>query len=141
MSTVLGLWLLVPKPRTRVVREYGLGPVVVGSEAMHPCSLAARGSHMLLYTANISSSRLWSPSEVFASVICLQYSSVSLSSRSHSSIEQAQPPSLKMLSQYWYKIHRLICRFLTDYTQSWRLSILNKQLQQRDKHVYMLHPL
>ena len=89
-----------------VVREYGLGSVVVGSEAMHSCSLAARGSHMLSYTANISLSRLWSPSEVFASVICLQYSSVSLSSRSLSSIEQAQPPSLKMLSQYWYKIHK-----------------------------------
>ena len=57
-----------------VVRKYGLGPVVVVSEAMRPCSsagVAARGSHMLSYAASISSSRLWSPSEVFASIIML----------------------------------------------------------------------
>ena len=54
-------------------------PVFVGG-------CCCQGSHMLSYGASISLSRLWSPSEVFASVICLQYSSVSLSSRSLSSI-------------------------------------------------------
>ena len=74
-----------------VVRKYGLGPVVVVSEAMRPCSsagVAARGSHMLSYAASISSSRYSRQS------LCLQYSSVSLSCRSLSSIEQAQLPSL-----------------------------------------------
>ena len=52
----------------RAERELVLGAPVVGFEASHPCSsagVAARGSHMLSYTA---------PPELFASV-----SSVSLS--------------------------------------------------------------
>ena len=55
-----------------IVAKYSPGPAVVSSEAMRPCSsvgVAARGSHMLSYAASISSSRLWSPSEVFASVM------------------------------------------------------------------------
>ena len=45
--------------------------MVVGSEATHPCSsagVATRGLHLLSYTASISSSRLWSPPEVFVPV-------------------------------------------------------------------------
>ena len=98
-----GGWLGVTFAHARSKERGGVGCVIVVTVlvATRPCTsagVAARGSHMLSYAASISSSRLWSPAEVFASVICLQHSSVSLSSRSLSSIEQAQPPSLSKCS-------------------------------------------
>ena len=67
----------------------------VGSpfRSLAPVFVAECCSNMLSYAASSRLSRLWSPSEVFSSVICSQHSSVSLSSRSLSSIEQAQSPS------------------------------------------------
>ena len=94
-----------------VVREYGLGrhaPVFVGR-------CCCQG---FAYAVIRSKHRLWSPAEVFASVICLQHSSVSLSSRSLSSIEQAQPPSLSRCSTMEQRGTRVLCGALEHVSYS-----------------------